>query len=253
MSKFGQIVKTAGAYVVGIYFVVAFLLTPYYNWQYARDHGFLNWVLLGEIVPTVKAVAWPHFVFVVNRQPSQSAATTRIIEYTDNQYSYAFQYPSDWKIQPTPPPGEGGEVRVVVQSTTKRSQVMAIAGNLGKSLTREQFEGNPNREAMVNAMIDFSVEQMYKKLSRTLGASSIIVSERRPLVSDVGIKFYIATANVITGKGVIVVSGQHIIPFGKDYMVTFVMVTPADPKATGENETLTSVFNSFHVAGESPR
>jgi len=130
---------------------------------------------------------------------------------------------------------------------------MAIAGNLGKSLTREQFEGNPNREAMVNAMIDFSVEQMYKKLSRTLGASSIIVSERRPLVSDVGIKFYIATANVITGKGVIVVSGQHIIPFGKDYMVTFVMVTPADPKATGENETLTSVFNSFHVAGESPR
>jgi len=43
------------------------------------------------------------------------------------------------------------------------------------------------------------------------------------------------------------------VPFEKDYVVSFLMITPVDPKATEENETITNVFNSFHVAGERPR
>jgi len=252
MSK---LLKTAGGLVVGAYFFVVFLMTPYYNWQYAKDHGFINWVFFGQIVPTMKAVAWPYFVFLADRQqPSQSStAAVRIVEYTDNEFAYAFQYPSTWKIQPTPPPGEAGEVRVVVQSATKRSNVMAIVGRHGNSITRAHFETSPKRGEVINALIDLTVEQVYKKMSNTIGASRIIVSERRELASDVGIKFYIATANVITGKGVLGVAGQHIMPFEKDYVVTFLMITPVDPKATEENETLTNVFNSFHVAGERPR
>ncbi len=35
---------------------------PYYNWQYAQENGFLKWLLLGEIVATGRAAAWPYFL-----------------------------------------------------------------------------------------------------------------------------------------------------------------------------------------------
>jgi hypothetical protein len=40
-----------------IYFI------PYYNWQYAKENGFLKWLFLGEVVAFGKAFAWPYFVF----------------------------------------------------------------------------------------------------------------------------------------------------------------------------------------------
>lgn len=47
-----------------LYLVVSMtIFTPYYNWQYAKENGFVSWFLLGEIVPTMKAMAWPYFVF----------------------------------------------------------------------------------------------------------------------------------------------------------------------------------------------
>ena len=197
---------------------------------------------------------WPYFVFFVDR-PKASPATAageRILEYTDNDYGYAFQYPSTWKIQKTPPPGEVGEVRVLILSASKRSNVMAIVSRHGKSITRAQFEASPRRDEVVNALIDLTVEQVYKKTSQNVGASRILVTERRAPPSDVGIKFYIATANFLTDRGILGVAGKHIMPFEKDYVVAFLMITPVDPKATEENETLTNVFNSFHVAGERP-
>jgi hypothetical protein len=45
--------------LAGIYFCVAMLMLPYYNWQYAREHGFAAWMFLGQFVPTVKAAVWP--------------------------------------------------------------------------------------------------------------------------------------------------------------------------------------------------
>lgn len=50
--------------IVMAYGWVAFLgFVPYFNWQYAKQHGFVNWLLLGEVVPTLKAIVWPYFVF----------------------------------------------------------------------------------------------------------------------------------------------------------------------------------------------
>ena len=50
--------------ILGLYFIAAFVVfTPYYNWQYAKTHGFIKWLVFGEIVATAKAVAWPYFVF----------------------------------------------------------------------------------------------------------------------------------------------------------------------------------------------
>lgn len=32
-----------------------------YNWQYAQSHGFLEWLVFGEVVATGKAFVWPYF------------------------------------------------------------------------------------------------------------------------------------------------------------------------------------------------
>jgi len=46
-----------------IYCIGGAISFPYYNYIYAKDHGFLNWILLGEIVPTAKAAVWPFFAY----------------------------------------------------------------------------------------------------------------------------------------------------------------------------------------------
>jgi hypothetical protein len=46
-----------------VYLALAgFIFTPYFNWQYAKEHGFVSWLFFGEIVPTLKALFWPFFL-----------------------------------------------------------------------------------------------------------------------------------------------------------------------------------------------
>lgn len=47
-----------------VYVALAILVfTPYYNWQYAKTNGFMRWITLGQVVPTMKAAIWPYYVF----------------------------------------------------------------------------------------------------------------------------------------------------------------------------------------------
>jgi hypothetical protein len=32
------------------FFIVSIIFVPYYNWQYARTNGFMDWLWFGEIV-----------------------------------------------------------------------------------------------------------------------------------------------------------------------------------------------------------
>lgn len=34
-----------------------------FEWAYAREHGFLNWLFLGWLIPSLKAIIWPLYVF----------------------------------------------------------------------------------------------------------------------------------------------------------------------------------------------
>ncbi len=248
------------AVAVGLYMIAAMVAVPYFNWQYAKEHGFVRWLFLGEVVATAKGLAWPYFLatrFSAVEQVAGKEDSVRLMaeaaprEYVDHQYQFAFQFPADWKIEKNPPPGEAGEFRAIVRHPTKPMQVMATVGHLGKTLTKRQFESSPNRDAAVEAMMELSLEQVYKKTSRDIGADRMIVSEKRVLPSDAGIKFYISTAH-IKGNVTTLVAGMHIVPFEKPYVVIFTMVTPVDPTATADNETITRVFNSFHVLGEQP-
>lgn len=50
--------------VFGIYFVGTLIFAPYYNWHYARTHGFVKWLLFGEVVATAKSFAWPYWIYL---------------------------------------------------------------------------------------------------------------------------------------------------------------------------------------------
>ncbi len=248
------------AVAVGLYMLGTMVAVPYFNWQYARENGFMSWLFLGEFVATAKGLAWPYFIatrFSAVDRKAEKENNVRLLpeapprEYVDNQYQFAFQFPADWKFEKNPPPQEAGEVRAIVRHPTKPMHVMATVGHLSKTLTKRQFESSPNRDAAVEALMELSVEQIYKKISRDIGAERMIVSEKRVLPSDEGIRFYISTAH-IKGNVTMLMGGNHIVPFEKPYMVTFAMITPVDRTATADNEIITHVFKSFHVLGEQP-
>lgn len=48
--------------LIGYIVVAIFIATPVFNWGYARDNGFVKWILLGEVVATAKAIVWPYFL-----------------------------------------------------------------------------------------------------------------------------------------------------------------------------------------------
>lgn len=243
-----------------LYIFASMLAVPYFNWQYAQQHGFVRWLFLGEFVATAKGFAWPYFVarrFSAVEWKAQKEDNVRLVaeapprEYVDHQYQFAFQFPADWKVEKNPPPGEAGEVRAIVRHPTKPMRVMAMVSRIGKTLTKGQFESSPNRDAVVEAMMEWTIEQVYKKTSRDISADRMIVSEKQVQPSDAGIRFYISTAH-IKGNVAMLMAGIHIVPFEKPYIVTFTMMTPVDRTATADNETITRVFNSFHVLGERP-
>lgn len=76
MNRLARIARGTGNLVLGSYLFVAFLMVPYYNWQYAKDHGFVAWFVFGQFTPTAMALAWPYFVFLGDHQPSRIAATS---------------------------------------------------------------------------------------------------------------------------------------------------------------------------------
>lgn len=56
--------------LLNLYFISVMVAIPYFNFQYANKHGFINWLLLGEIVPTAQAIVWPYFAFSERSTPS---------------------------------------------------------------------------------------------------------------------------------------------------------------------------------------
>ena len=54
--------KKLGELMFSVYFLSAMMMGTYYNWQFAKEHGFVAWIFLGEVIPTLKGIAWPYFL-----------------------------------------------------------------------------------------------------------------------------------------------------------------------------------------------
>ncbi len=69
--------------VIGGYVLVSAILTPYYNYSYAKNNGFIKWLLWGEIVATTKALIWPYSVFILTDSPGYENESERY--YTNSK------------------------------------------------------------------------------------------------------------------------------------------------------------------------
>ena len=57
-----QKVATALVMLSLLYLIPTAWFGFYYNWKYAREHGFVNRLMFGKFVSTGKAFAWPYFM-----------------------------------------------------------------------------------------------------------------------------------------------------------------------------------------------
>lgn len=58
--------------------VTIFPAIVHYNMQFARDNGFKNWLLFGEIVPTAKGFVWPYFALDLGRSSATPATFSNV-------------------------------------------------------------------------------------------------------------------------------------------------------------------------------
>lgn len=170
-------------------------------------------------------------------------------EYYDAEYGYSFKYPSGWHVQNMAEGGDNKDIRVMLRGPNG-SSFMVVVEKAEKVLTKTVFEDEPARIRRVSEMIQQTIAQVYQAISENIRAVKMTIGERRDLSNDVGIKFYIATLHTMKNGKPIIVAGIHSFPFSKDYAINFTMTAFWDSNATKENETLTTVFNSFHLLGE---
>ena len=64
MQKLKYILSKFVYFIFAAYMYTMIIAVPWFNWQYAKDNGFMKWLLLGEFVSTGKALIWPYYVFL---------------------------------------------------------------------------------------------------------------------------------------------------------------------------------------------
>ncbi len=69
MNKISNKMLASIVFIVNLYMISLFAMTPYFNWKYANEHGFVKWLYFGEVVATAKSVVWPYFIFFNRKSP----------------------------------------------------------------------------------------------------------------------------------------------------------------------------------------
>jgi len=178
-------------------------------------------------------------------------AQTDLKEYYDKEYGYMFKYPASWKLKELPEGDANKDIRLVLQGPHGGS-FTAVIDKTKKITKKAEFENPADHTRQVGEMMQQTIAQIYRSISKNIKAVNMKVGEQSDLSNDVGIKFYLATLHTMKQGKPVIVAGIHCLPFDRDYSVNFTMTTFWDPVATQENETLVQILNSFRLVGELP-
>lgn len=63
-SKLGTVGEKVGSALIYLHFIGFGPSFLYFNYCYAREHGFWSWLFFGEVIPSLKALVWEYFVVV---------------------------------------------------------------------------------------------------------------------------------------------------------------------------------------------
>ena len=195
--------------------------------------------------------AFPLLCVVLSAGAGVAQDKIEVQEYRDQAYGYAFQYPGDWELRKLPEGTAHEGIRVMLQAPNGSSFIVVIEPG-EKRISRTEFDADPNRKQYVDKLMQQTWEQIYRMIAANLGATEAKLGDRRDLSNDEGITFYLSMLIAMTAGKPVIVSGIHSYPFSKDYSVSFIMTAFFDQGATGANQVLTAVFNSFHLLAESP-
>lgn len=197
------------------------------------------------------AVYWLGAIVTLCSVPTGALAQSRIEEFHDPEYGYSFQYPADWQLRDLPEGEADRDIRAMLLGPNG-SSVMAIVEKSEVKLSKQEFPSSEDLRKKVEALMSQTIEQIYKTVSKNIGAEAMTVGERRDLSNGVALKFYLSTLHKMAKAKPIVVAGIHAFPFGKDYAVSFLMSASWQGTPLKEQEVLTKVLNSFRLLGETP-
>lgn len=62
-SSFKSILGKIFSFLFICYMYTMFVAVPWMNWNYARENGFMKWLIFGEIVATAKGFIWPYYAY----------------------------------------------------------------------------------------------------------------------------------------------------------------------------------------------
>lgn len=78
---FRKMFSSLGTSLIGIHLIGVGISFAVFSYQYAREHGFMSWLIFGEVVPALKSVVWEVFLVVALIQsPVQSPPITSITQ-----------------------------------------------------------------------------------------------------------------------------------------------------------------------------
>jgi hypothetical protein len=84
-----KIFKSIITVIIYLYIIPMIISVPYYNWTYAKENGFVSWLVFGEIVATSKGFIWPYYFFSKNDKINYFEHLSKSIEYSNQGASIA--------------------------------------------------------------------------------------------------------------------------------------------------------------------
>src|SRR5262245_50637866 len=156
-----------------------------------------------------------------------SKPALRPVRFTDQEYNYTFQYPSDWKLERTPATDHTKRTRVEVTGPHFAFSVDLTFG-VGP-ISKEQVLQDSNRNETTLGFCRITTNDVYKRRVESVGGQKFKVTDQKAAESDMSLRWYIETFFTSKKGNSMMLCGIHAYPYGKPYIVNLMMVVPVTP------------------------
>lgn len=84
-SRIKAALGNSGLATLFIYISLTPISVLYFNWQFAREHGFVRWLAYGDFVATVQGAIWPYYVVAGWNQSGGQSRIGDLQHYLNSQ------------------------------------------------------------------------------------------------------------------------------------------------------------------------
>jgi hypothetical protein len=95
----------------------------YFNWQYAKQNGFMSWLVLGQVVPSLQSAIWPYYVLHHRETPGPATDASSSLAH----FAASIEFRNEATLLLEPPPGTIGQYSVPREKSDRALQLMRSA------------------------------------------------------------------------------------------------------------------------------